>query len=104
MMADHEIPEPPLSLREALRQIWLADKYPCPGNEDWRVAARLHAEALERAATAVPAPDDLPEFAEWIATLLKPGLSGDEREEIIFALHDFFDPEPEVSTPAPGEG
>jgi hypothetical protein len=52
----------------------------------------------------VAAPDDLPEFAEWIATLRKPGLSGDERERIIFALHDFFDPEePALSMPGSEE-
>ena len=50
----------PLSLREALRGIWQADKYPILGNEDWAVGARLDAEALERAATAVPAADDAP--------------------------------------------
>jgi hypothetical protein len=83
----------PLTLRKALRGIWQADKYPILGNEDWRVAARLDAEALERAGSAVPSPDDEPEFAAWIATLRNPELPADEREEIMFALHDLFDPE-----------
>jgi hypothetical protein len=32
-------PTAPVTVREALRLIWLADKYPIRGNEDWRVAA-----------------------------------------------------------------
>jgi hypothetical protein len=85
--------EPPLTMGEALRQIWLADKYQILGNEDWRAAARLTAEALEKAGTAVPAPDDPPEFAKWITTLRDPHVPGDVREEIMSALHDMFDPE-----------
>jgi hypothetical protein len=49
-----------ITFREALRGIWQADKYPILGNEDWRVAARLDAEALERAGSAMPSPDDQP--------------------------------------------
>lgn len=98
MTADQKLAstETPLSLREALRHIWLAEKYPCPGNEDWAVATRLTAEALERAGKAVPAPDDLPEFAAWITALRKPDLSDDEREEIFSAVYDLFDPEDAV--------
>jgi hypothetical protein len=42
------------TLREALRQIWLAASYPIRGNEDWRIAADMDAVALERAGRAVP--------------------------------------------------
>lgn len=84
---------PPLTMRDALHGIWQADKYPILGNEDWRAAARLDAEALERAATAVMSPGDRPEFAEWIAALRRPDLPGDERDEIMYAIHDLFEPE-----------
>jgi hypothetical protein len=83
----------PLSLREALRGIWQADKYPILGNEDWAVGARLDAEALERAATASAAADDAPEWAEWIAALRDPQLPGSLREGIMYAIHDLFEPE-----------
>ena len=83
----------PLTMREALRRIWEADKYPILGNEDWRHAAILDREALDAAAAAVASPDDPPEFAAWVAALRDPALPGDERECIMFALHDLFDPE-----------
>lgn len=78
-------------MREALRQIWLADNYPILGNEDWRASAFLNAEMLEKAASAMPEPDDPPEFARWIADLHDPRLPNTVREEIMFALHDLFD-------------
>ena len=84
---------PPLTMRAALRRIWQADKYPILGNEDWRHAAILDREALEATATALPSPADPPEFAVWIAALRNPRLANDEREAIMFALHDLFDPE-----------
>jgi hypothetical protein len=40
-----DTPQSPLTLRDALRQIWEADKYPIRGNEDWRAAAAMSAEA-----------------------------------------------------------
>jgi len=82
-----------LSLREALRGIWQADKYPIRGNEDWREAKRLDAEALARAEEAVMTPGDRPEFADWIAALRDPNLAGDERDEIMYAIHDLFEPD-----------
>src|ERR1700731_1625885 len=85
-------PPAPLTMREALRGIWIAAKYPILGNEDWKAAARMDAEALERAGTAVPAPDDLPEFAMWIAALRDPQLPTNEREDIISAIYDLFEP------------
>ena len=83
-------PSTPLTMRMALRQIWEAARYPIRGNEDWAIAARLDAEALARATTAVPEPGDPPEFTQWLAALRDPGLSNDGREEILFALGTFF--------------
>lgn len=83
----------PLSLREALRGIWQADKYPILRNTDWREAELLDAEALARAETAVMSPGDPPEFRDWIATLRKPNLPGDERDRIMYAIHDLFEPD-----------
>ena len=82
-----------LTLREALHGIWRADKYPILGNADWVAAARLDREALDRAATAVAGPDDKPEWAEWIAALRDPKLSGHRHDEIMYAIHDLFEPE-----------
>ncbi len=84
---------PPLTMRAALRQIWQAASYPIRGNEDWHIAARMDAEALERAGNAVPAPDDLPEFAAWIAALRDPRIPDIEREDIMSAIYDLFDPD-----------
>lgn len=85
-------PDDPISLREALHGIWQADKYPILGNADWSAAARLDAEALERAEQAVMSPCDWPEFADWIAALRNPNLTGDERDQIMYAIHDLFEP------------
>jgi hypothetical protein len=52
-----------VTVREVLRLLLEADSYPCPGNEDWAVAARMEAAALAKAETAVASPDDPPEFA-----------------------------------------
>ncbi len=84
---------PPFRTRDALRQVWQAARYPIRGNEDWRIAERLDAEALERAGTAVPEPDDPPEFARWIAALRDPQLPDSEREETLSAIYDLFDPD-----------
>lgn len=86
-------PLEPITLHDALHGIWQADKYPVLGNEDWREARRLDAEALERAGWAVMSPGDRPEFAAWIAALRNPSLPGDEREEIMYAIHDLFEPD-----------
>jgi hypothetical protein len=90
---DIDTAKPPLTMREALRGIWQADKCPILGNEDCREQAILEAAALDRAATAVPAPDDSPEFGQWITALRDPQVPRDVREEIMSALHDLFDPE-----------
>jgi hypothetical protein len=49
-------PQAPITVREALRLMWEADRYPILGNGDWRVAEGMESEALERAATAVREP------------------------------------------------
>jgi hypothetical protein len=81
------------TLREALRGIWQAARYPIRGNEDWRIAADMDAAALERAAKAVAGPGDQPEFAAWIAALRNPRTPDLEREDIISAIYDLFDPD-----------
>ncbi len=83
----------PLTMRMALRDIWQAARYPIRGNEDWAIAARLDAEALARAESAVAEPDDPPEFARWIAALRDPRLPAEEREDIISAIYDLFEPD-----------
>jgi len=83
--------EAPIPVRAVLRLLLAADSYPRLGNHDWREADLLEAEALQKARTAEPRADDPPEFARWLETLLTPGLSNTVREEIYFALHDFFD-------------
>ena len=83
----------PFTTRDALRQIWKAASYPIRGNEDWRIAAKRDAEALEQAGTAVDAPDDPPEFAAWIAALRDPKLPNHERDDIMSSLYDLFDPD-----------
>jgi hypothetical protein len=89
----NDMASPPLTMREALRLIWLAAKYPILGNEDWRVGERMDAEALERAGAAVQGPNDLPEFATWIAALRDPKLPDDERDDILSAIYDVIDPD-----------
>jgi hypothetical protein len=82
--------EPVITMREVLRLLWEADSYPRPGNEDWAIAARMEAAALAKAATAVASSDDPPEFAQWLNTLQRTDLSLNEREEIYWAIHDYF--------------
>jgi len=79
-----------ITVREALRLLWEADCNPCIGNADWAVAAALTDEALANAKFATPSADDPPEFAVWLAALRNPDLSVDEREEIYWALRDYF--------------
>lgn len=82
--------ESPVTVREVVRLLWEADSYPRLGNQDWPAAARMEAAALEKAATAVAAPDDPPEFARWLEALCKGDLTTNEREEIYWAIHDYF--------------
>jgi hypothetical protein len=79
-----------ITVREVLRLLWKGDSYPRPGNEDWTIAARMEAAALEKAASAVGSPDDPAEFARWLEALQRTDLSLNEREEIYWAIHDYF--------------
>ena len=69
-----------------------ADKYPCTGNEDVPVAIAITGDALEKARTAVLPADEPPEFARWLRELQRLDLTSNEREEIIWALYDYFEP------------
>ena len=80
------------ALHEALRGIWQAARYPILSNEDWAVGQRLDREALARAATAVPTPNDPPEFARWISALCDPKLPDSEHEAIMEAIYNLFEP------------
>jgi hypothetical protein len=85
--------EPVVTVREVLRLLWAADSYPRIGNEDWPIAARMEAAALAKAETAVPSAGDPPEFARWLDGLQWPNLTVNQREEIYWAIHDYFDGE-----------
>ncbi len=86
--------ETPITVREVLRLLLEADSYPCLGNGDWRVCQAMEADALKLTPQAIPSPDDPPEFGRWMETLLKPHVTGAEKDEIYDALHEFFEPEP----------
>jgi hypothetical protein len=79
-----------ITVREALQLLWEADCYPRIGNHDWGVGAGMEDEALAKAEFATPSRDDPPEFAVWLAALRNRNLSVDHREEIYWALHDYF--------------
>lgn len=83
----------PITMREALRLLWEADHYPILGNEDWRASATLEQEARIRAATAKPSPDDPPEFGPWLAALLDESVPECDREAVMSALYELFDPD-----------
>jgi hypothetical protein len=77
-----------MSVREVICRVVAADRYPCLGNADWREAEVLEQEALALAATAIPSPNDPPEFAAWLAALNGP--EGRERRQAVFdAIYDF---------------
>jgi hypothetical protein len=50
-------------------------------------------QTREAADTAVSAPDDPPEFAAWISALRDPRIPDLEREDILSAIYDLFDPD-----------
>ena len=85
----------PVTVADALRLLWEADRYPQRGNEDARVAQRLEAEALALAATAETSPNDPPEFRQWLSVLRDPGATPNARDAVMHALYDLFDPETE---------
>jgi len=82
----------PITVREALRLFWEADRYPIRGNEDWRASAALEQEARVRAATARPSPDDPPEFGPWLGALSSGRLTPDGRDDIMEELYVLFHP------------
>ena len=82
-----------ISVREVLRLLWEADRYPIRGNHDAHEAAALEREALNMAAMAVPSANDPPEFASWLKVLQERKLPRDQREAIMEALYELFDPE-----------
>ena len=86
---------PPVTIREILRLLWEADRYPCLGNGDNRAADRLERDALDMAVRATPCADDPPEFAIWLNALCGQALSHDARDTIMEKLYDLFDPEDE---------
>jgi hypothetical protein len=83
----------PLTACEVFQLLLEADKYPCTGNEDVPVAIAMTRDALEKARTAVLSADDPPEFARWLSELQRLDLTSNEREEIIWAPYDYFEPE-----------
>jgi hypothetical protein len=84
------MPEAAITVREVLRLLVEADSYPRLGNEDWAVAARMEAAALKKAVTAVASSGDPPEFGRWVEALRNADLTTNEREEIYWAIHDYF--------------
>jgi hypothetical protein len=47
-------------------------------------------ERIEKAGIAVASADDPPEFGRWLEALQRRELSVDEREEIYWAIDDYF--------------
>jgi len=64
---------------------------PILGNADVPIALWMERAALQHAETAVSSPDDPPEFARWLETLLQPGIGQDERQEVLGAMYAYFD-------------
>ena len=85
-------PATPMTVRDVLFMVLQADAYPILGNEDVPVALCMQCEMLQHAATAVCSPEDPPEFAHWLAALQQPDLGTDAREEILWAMYGYFDP------------
>lgn len=82
----------PVPVREVVRRLIAADRYPCLANADWREAEILEDEALALAANAIASPDDPPEFAAWLAALSGP--DGRQRRQAVFgAIYDYLEAE-----------
>lgn len=82
----------PVAVREVVRRLIVADRYPCLGNADWREAEILEQEALALAPTAIASPDDPPEFAAWLAAL--GGSSGRQNRQATFdKIYDYLEAE-----------
>lgn len=84
--------EQPLTVREVVRRLIAADRYPRLANADWREAEILEQEALALAATAIPSLDDPPTFAAWLAALSGP--DGPRRRQATFdEIYDYLEAE-----------
>lgn len=82
-----------ISVRAVLELLLDADRYPRYDAHDWREADLLEKKALDKAETALASPDDPSEFASWLAALRAPGLTGETRDTVFRAMHDYFEPE-----------
>ena len=89
---ENEAPSP-IYVRAVLRRMWEADRYPILGNEDRGVAEAMENEARDLAAKALLSLHDPPEFAGWLAGLRNPRLPNDQRDAIMEALYELFDPD-----------
>ncbi len=88
-----EQPQHKVTVLEVLRMVWQADHYPCLGNGDIDVAIGLEREALERAGQAVSEPNDPPGLRHCLTALLQPGLTSNDRDDVLTFLDNLFDPE-----------
>ena len=92
-MADQKSMANAPTVREVLRLFWEADRYPMLGNEDRCEVALLEHEACAKAMIVVPSRNDPPEFVAWLNALRNEKLRNNEREVIMVALYELFDPE-----------
>jgi hypothetical protein len=83
----------PISVREVILRVLASDKYPCYNILDCQYARGLEKDALEKADSAIPSPDDPPDFSRWLEVLRQPDLTIDGREAIYDEIHDYFEPE-----------
>jgi hypothetical protein len=82
----------PISVRAVLKLLLNADRYPRYNAHDWREADLWEKEALDKAETALASPDDPPDLASWLAALRAPGVTGETRDTVFRAMHDYFEP------------
>jgi hypothetical protein len=83
----------PISIRNVILSLLTSDKCQCYSILDVQYAQRLEKDALDKAETAIPSPDDPPEFSRWLDMLRQPDLTTDGREAIYDEIHDYFEPE-----------
>jgi hypothetical protein len=83
----------PISVRNVVLRVLASDKYPIYNTFDCQQARRLERDALEMAETAIPSPDDPPEFSRWLELLRRPDLTNNGREAIYDEMYDYFEPE-----------
>ena len=86
----------PVTVADALRLLWEADRYPQRGNEDAREAQRLEAEALALAATAESlARTTRRSSGSGFRFCATQASTPNARDAVMHALYDLFDPETE---------